>query len=127
MVNAVLTIVCHTDVMQYARSYACPVIGLFLVSVVLCVASASHAAVLVGAGEAAGAGSMEEPPATRLANGVSNTMTLENCDCDDTGVGAGFDNVFYQSRQVVDGAEPTNRFDDIIVFGNRASMSAVNE
>lgn len=126
MVNAALTILCHTGGMRYFRSYACRVIGLVLVAVVLC-GSASHAAVLVGAGDSAGAGSTEEPPATRLANGVSNTMTLENCDCDNTGVGAGFDNVFYQSRQVVDGAEPTNRFDDIIVFGNRASMSAVNE
>jgi prepilin-type N-terminal cleavage/methylation domain-containing protein len=60
----------------------------------------------------------------RRPSGSTNADELENCDCDATGTSTAFNATFVQRFPVSDPAQTSDRFDDIVRYGNYGDFGA---
>lgn len=59
---------------------------------------------------------------TRIVSGSTNSQELENCDCDASAAGTGFDEVFVQRALTDNATNKSNVFDDVLAYEIRANI-----
>lgn len=59
---------------------------------------------------------------TRINSGSTNSQELENCDCDASAAGTGFDEVFVQRPLTDNASNKSNVYDDVVVYELRANI-----